>query len=379
MSTADLGLALWLTLCAIGNAWFISVSVMRCRRSRRDVAKSASLAEKSPMVETYNNDNNNIGPGGGATSRRSLLEAALLGMALMDLPWVWFCMIQCWFNVFNTDPTASFSQHSGSGVVGCDFMGFYSYSMVAMMGSNGLVAYYTLRLCFPSSRTTQVLGHLLPTNGNASWRVLTFPFALVLLPVSVLFAAFPKMQGDGYALTNGGFCYADWTSPAQAAMIFSFCVVLLVAGVGVWWALARQLLQSQAPTTTTTTSMKATPTTSTTKSTHQAAARTRRSLLCLVLGAAVLFFCVWFLWIPAAIIGMAEERMPAPPYMIIGGIAGHGQALANPILFGYFLHRIASSFAAATPAQGTSKLVAAVGGSDRSGASGAPATADNAC
>ena len=297
MVSSDIGLALWLTLCAIGNVWFIVVSVQRCRKNQ------------------------------------GLLEAALLGMAVMDLPWVWFCLIQCWYNTFNSDPLASFSQHSAEIVgssVGCDFMGVYSsYSLVAMMGSNFLVAAYTLFLCFPASTGGQLVNRMLPTRGRA-WRVLAIPFGLILFPASVLFAAFPKLQGDGYKLTNGGFCYADWTSPTQAAVILTICLVLLCFGGSMWGALARQLWNTEPPSKAGVKTQKET---------------SRHRLLCLVLINVVMFFCVWFLWIPAAIIGMAKEQEPAPPYMIIGGIAGHGQALANPILYGFFLYRFATSYA----------------------------------
>merc|ERR1719162_2328780 len=52
-------------------------------------------------------------------------------------------------------------------------------------------------------------------------------------------------------------------------------------------------------------------------------------LVLLVLG----FLSAWFLWPPAAIMGLSGSSFPQG-YMITGAILGHAQALINPYLYG---------------------------------------------
>merc|ERR1711907_855440 len=109
---------------------------------------------------------------------------------------------------------------------GCFLMGFYStYSLPAMMGTNVLVAYHLLRLTTPlggTVTTAKNLQALLPFLR----RPFFYAFA-ILFPVSVFFGLMPKIIGPDYALTNGGFCYADFTSPPQAALLFFTTLFLL--------------------------------------------------------------------------------------------------------------------------------------------------------
>ena len=51
------------------------------------------------------------------------------------------------------------------------------------------------------------------------------------------------------------------------------------------------------------------------------------------------FFITWFLWIPACFVGLIENKEIDSPYMIIGAIIGHSNALVNPILYAYVLQR----------------------------------------
>jgi len=121
-----------------------------------------------------------------------------------------------------------------------------------------------------------------------------------LLLVACLFASMPLMQGDGYALTSGGFCYADFTNEAQASVILFLTVSFLSLSTGLWTRIGnwREYWYYYA-----------------------------------------IFFITWVLWVPAASYGIANSEEIASPYMLIGAIVGHGNAIINPLLYGVDLFR----------------------------------------
>jgi hypothetical protein len=117
------------------------------------------------------------------------------------------------------------------------------------------------------------------------------------------------MEGDGYFLTNGGFCYADFTNSTQSSVILAFVLLFLLLSTGLWLKIVRS-----------------------------------KPLYSVYY---VLFLGTWILWIPATIYGISEGEEIASPYMIVGAILGHGNAIVNPLLYGITLFTILPSAAAA--------------------------------
>lgn len=115
-----------------------------------------------------------------------------------------------------------------------------------------------------------------------------------LLVLSFLFGLMPLMEGNGYSLTNGGFCYADFTNTVQAGTILFFVLFFLTLSTVLWLRIGITRFW--------------------------------------IFYAA--FFITWILWVPAASYGIATGKEINSPYMLIGAILGHGNALVNPILYG---------------------------------------------
>lgn len=261
-------MAFFLFVCAVFNIWFVYISAKR----------TFQYAPKVVQKE--------------AGKLYQLLTHSVFVMALFDIPWVILCTVQCWNNTFTTEN--SLHQDSGNDSVGCKLMGWYSsFSLVGMMGSHCLVAYYLLRFREVASRSegpmarSEFLGSL---NG-----LLTLSFAILV--GAVLFGSFPLMEGGGYALTNGGFCYANFTNKAQSAVMLVIVVSFLALSTYLW---------------------------------NQIGVMEFWYFY-------TLFFITWFLWVPATIYGMATGKFIPSPYMIIGAIAGHGNAILNPVLYGKHL------------------------------------------
>ncbi|KAL7469827.1 hypothetical protein ACHAXS_010081 [Conticribra weissflogii] len=261
--SSQAGMAIFLLVAAGFNLWFVLTSFRR-----------AFLAVKDAETSTSNGGD-------------KLVSHAVFAMASFDILWVWMCMIQCWNNTVND--INEFNQNSGDESFGCKFMGWYSsFSLVGMMGSHCLVVYYLMNhlktaepSCLNSAKGVGIL-------------------SLSLLLVACLFASMPLMQGDGYALTSGGFCYADFTNKAQASVILSFTLSFLAVSTALWTVIGnwREYWYYYA-----------------------------------------IFFCTWILWVPAASYGIANDEEIASPYMLIGAIAGHGNAIINPLLYGIDLFR----------------------------------------
>jgi len=184
-------------------------------------------------------------------------------------------------------------------------MGLYSTaSLFLMMGAHCLVALY-------------LRNHL---NGGGSHKLFTnagfWTATSILFALSWVFGTFPLMEGGGYRLSNGGFCYADFTRAAQAAMLLTFVIIFLGLSTYLW--------------------------------TDMGMSETRWLYY-------AIFALTWLLWVPACIYGMAHNEEIAYPYMIIGGIAGHGNAIANPVLYGILLFQMAEveeSSCVASPEEG---------------------------
>ncbi|KAL9179011.1 hypothetical protein ACHAXT_011984 [Thalassiosira profunda] len=249
--SSQLGMAIFLLVAAAFNLWFVVTSVRR-----------ACFPSKPAPA-----------PG--------LLSHAVLTMAAFDILWVWLCMIQCWNNTFHQN---EFNQNSGDDSFGCKFMGWYSsFSLVGMMGSHCLVAYYLMNHLKAAEESF--------FNSKKGWVALS----ATLLLAACLFASMPLMQGDGYALTSGGFCYADFTNKVQASVILFFTLSFLVLSTGLWARIGewREYWYYYA-----------------------------------------IFFCTWILWVPAASYGIATGAEIASPYMIVGAIVGHANAIINPLLYG---------------------------------------------
>ena len=188
------GMAFFLMLCSLANIWFVYIGFQR----------------RKIHTKTY--------PPKGMAS----FESALLFMAVMDTPWVLLCTLQCWINTF-TDKN-EWHQDWGDDGFGCKLMGFYSvFSLVSMMGSNCLVAYYSLHV-----GSEPEPGSLCAKMQNPSSVVSLF--LGVLLPLAVLEACVPFMDG-GFHLTNGGFCYADWSNRLQASFILVPTLTFLATGM----------------------------------------------------------------------------------------------------------------------------------------------------
>ena len=100
----QLAMAIYLTACAIVNAWFV-------RTSRKRII---DIGNKDDGVDEKKH---NVG-----WNQQKLLSFAVLAMALFDIPWIWFCMIQCWNNAFGTGN--GFDQGNETSSFGCKFMGW---------------------------------------------------------------------------------------------------------------------------------------------------------------------------------------------------------------------------------------------------------------
>ena len=192
----------------------------------------------------------------------------------------------------------SFHQNSGDDSFGCKFMGWYStFSLFSMMGSHCLVAFYLMKLQLHNGGGREKRGSP-PNFWDSPMGLLAL--ALFILVAACLFGSMPLLQGDGYRLTNGGFCYADFTNTTQAAVIMSVDLAFLSLSTALWFKIGRW------------------------------------TDYWLFYG---VFFATWVLWVPATIYGIATGKEISSPYMLIGAVIGHGNALVNPLLYGIQLFR----------------------------------------
>lgn len=258
-------MAFFLLTCSIFNFWFVGTSFIRIKNTSSD-------ASGLPY---------------------DLLTYAVFAMALLDIPWVFLCLIQCWNNMLLE--ANNFNQGTGEDSFGCRFMGWYSsFSLIAMMGSHCLVAYYLLRFV---ENTANVASFRSPFLGTVKG------FGTVsstIFITAILFAFYPLLD-NGYLLTNGGFCYADFTNSSQSMVILVIVICFLALSTSLW---------------------------------HQISTRAAGFWYFYAF-----FFLTWFLWIPASIYGTATGLQMPYPYFIIGGVIGHGNALVNPVLYGVILFR----------------------------------------
>ncbi|KAL3922110.1 MAG: hypothetical protein SGILL_002378 [Bacillariaceae sp.] len=158
-----------------------------------------------------------------------------------------------------------------------------------MMGSHCLVANYLKNVYKTDTKDC--------TDNTSSFLVL----CLALLASASLFASMPLIQGDGYKLTSGGFCYSDFTNKAQSSVILSVILFFLTIAGLLWMKINRWSQYWYF---------------------------------------VVIFFSTWLLWIPATSYGIATGEEIPSPYMIVGAIVGHGNAIVNPLLYGIQLFRL---------------------------------------
>jgi hypothetical protein len=291
-NASQAGMAFFLLMATIFNAWFVIRSYFRA------------------FVEPSKGSNNvtDISNEKRSTTSYQLLTYAVLVMALLDIPWVWLCMIQCWNNTLTNEN--SLHQDAGNDSFGCIFMGWYStFSLTSMMGSHCLVAYYLRQHLFSETSISNddeaQVSEKTNAENKSSFLKTTRGFLSIsslLLVTAILFASMPLVEGDGYFLTNGGFCYADFTNPTQSSVILAFVLFFLLLSTGLWLKIAH--------------------------------------FNPLYLAYYALFFGTWIIWIPATIYGISEGEEIASPYMIIGAILGHGNAIVNPLLYGITLFTI---------------------------------------
>ena len=316
-----LAMALYLTVLAIVNFFFVYSSVDRVTsvagpRRRRRRRRWLKQQQQQQRQQPQDHDDHHYVKGGGGEGEgdpkettandlhqknesRAPLSHAVLAMSLFDIPWIYLCMVQCWNNTFNGGN--KLDQSNGNDSFGCNFMGWYmGFGLIAMMGSHCLVAYY-LRNYLLSLTTT----HPLPCHNNSYNGMSTvksvWMLAFGLFIVASCFASIPLWQGDGYRLTNAGFCYPDFTQPLQSGIMLGFVLVFLSLATVIWYQIGRV------------------------------------EFWCKYY---LIFVVTWSFWIPACSYGMAVGKDIPPPYLIIAAFLSHGNALANSFLYGMHLFQI---------------------------------------
>lgn len=273
-------MAIFLLICVLFNIWF--------------VYKSYRLAFSTTHSDFQESEQ--------SSWRYQLLTYAVFAMALFDIPWVWLCMIQCFNNTFTSGN--NFQQTSGDDSFGCKFMGWYStFSLIGMMGSHCLVAFYLLILL--RSNQDAVTAHEKKAFYETRGGFASIVGSLAVL--AILIGTMPLMQGDGYRLTNGGFCYADFTNTTQSGIMLFFVLAFLCCSTLLWCRIGRFWVTFYS-----------------------------------------VFFVTWVLWVPATSYGIATGDEIPSPYMLIGAILGHGNALVNPVLYGAHLFRLLTREASQT-------------------------------
>ena len=126
----------------------------------------------------------------------------------------------------------------------------------------------------------------------------TVAVAVGIFVFSLVVALLPVVAIGPYSNTGDGFCYIDFSSTAQAAIIFVICLPTYIATL-----LLLGLARPDWP--------------------------DHLGLWLVALG----FASAWLLWLPASIIGLAGGSFPHG-FFITGGILGHAQALINPYIYG---------------------------------------------
>jgi hypothetical protein len=286
------GMAFFLLFAALLNIWFVFRSYTRSFRPSSSTTNASAVATGKQQGHQPDNFSFSSEEEAHPNAAYQLLTYAVLVMAIFDIPWVWLCMIQCWNNMVTS--SHSFNQNSGDDSFGCKFMGWYStFSLFSMMGSHCLVVFYLMKLLHVREKRSQQ--HF----WDSPKGLLTL--ALFILVAACLFGSMPLLQGDGYRLTNGAFCYADFTNTTQAAIILSVDLALLSLSTVLWCKIGRWTDYWQ------------------------------------FYG---VFVATWVLWVPATIYGIATGKEISSPYMLIGAVVGHGNAFINPLLYGIQLFRL---------------------------------------
>ena len=232
-----------------------------------------------------------------ARERASAHALALLALALAELCWVLPCFAQCALTFYDNGARWWVPARAG---VGCTVMGFYSvFASVAGQLLTAQIA--ALSLLAASARGERLAAA--PRDARRCARR-----SALLLAASLGVAAVPLARDGGFASSGDGFCYIDWSDPAQVAPMMAVTAPCMAVVVASYYRLARD----------------------------DADGRGR------VLWPIALFVYVsaWALWVPAAGLGLASSR-PYPDmfpsgYMLAGAVLGHAQAWINPLLYGVY-------------------------------------------
>jgi len=210
---------------------------------------------------------------------QSVLSRALAAQAIAELCWTVPCFLQCAV-VYAKGSESAWFQGYGDDSFGCKIMGFYSvFSLVAGMGTTVIMALVTERTVMEKP-----LPGLTPTT----------IVILALFALALLYACLPLMGMHRYTFGHP-ICYYDWYDVSHSTLILLWTVPALIAGMILF---ARAALKRRV----------------------------------FVLHFCTFSFC-WALWIPAAVIGLADIEMPTN-YILAGAVLGHGQALVDPLLYG---------------------------------------------
>ena len=139
----QLGMAIFLLIATAFNIWFVITSYRRAFFTPKAKASdNKCIVEVEPAYrQSY-----------------QLLSNAVATMASSDIPWVWFCMIQCWNNTFHQN---NFNQNSGDDSFGCKFMGWYSalscrvlFDETSAEGVDYIILEFQVRLVYNVNNTS---------------------------------------------------------------------------------------------------------------------------------------------------------------------------------------------------------------------------------
>jgi len=249
MNMNNLGMVVFLFIAAVPNVLFSA-------RSLRDyVSRDSHLRKALPSA-----------------------PPALLSTAIAEMSWVLPCLVQCFASLFD----ASFLPDNNE--TACNVMGFYS--LVGSFWGMGSTL-WTVIITYAS-----ITSRAVPEVVSKRVCILVFLF-------SILMAAIPLLVEGSMHFTEG-FCYADFTHPALAALMLVVNTAIILTTLSLLiLCLTHQGWPSQV------------------------------DLILMLLG----FLSAWLLWVPASIIGLSGATFPKH-FFISGGVMGHAQALVNPYIYG---------------------------------------------
>jgi len=227
---------------------------------------------------------------------RTAASMIALALSISSLIWVLFCFAQC-FALLISGPTGRWWDVNTA--TGCDIMGFYS--IFASVSSQLLVT----AVAWVSWRAG------VKQNPVATTCIVKLVAACFC--ISFTLALLPLIGVGNYTNTGEGFCYFDWSNVAHVFFMEAVTIPCISFSAFFFVKLARATTP---------------PTLNPARWWYLFAAS---------------FAAAWFLWIPAALIGLGSDS-PFPGsfpdrYMIIAGVMGHMQPLINVYLYGVVWRR----------------------------------------